>query len=174
MMNKNLSYHMLQIGGVPAGLVGLDELLSDLYDQGLCPDDPNLPQKLIAGVRVHNYIPRIAVDAYRAALLQAFRHFYSQKSGDDDYQIRSYGTWRGYPRETISWFPTIAEELCIRCDRCLEFCSYGVYEKQADGKVVVAEPFLCRVGCHSCAAVCDPEAILFPPNEMLNDYRPKG
>lgn len=173
-MNKKLSYHMLQIGGVPAGLVGLDELLSELYDQGVCPDDPELSQKLIAGVRLHNYIPRIAIDEYRAALVRAYTHFYAQKSGDENYEVRSYGTWRGYPRETIPWFPTVAAARCTGCDRCLEFCSYGVYEEQADGKVAVVEPFLCRVGCSSCAAVCEPEAILFPPYDLLKDYRPKA
>lgn len=173
-MGKPLSYHMLQIGGVPAGLKGLDELLSELYEQGLCPDDPDLEKKLIAGIRVNNYIPRVAINDYKSALVRAYTHFYAQKSGDENYEVRSYGTWRGYPRESIPWFPTIAEELCTGCGLCLEFCSYGVYEPQADGKVTVVEPYLCRVGCSSCTAVCEPKAILFPPYDLLKDYRPKG
>lgn len=173
-MSHTLSYHMLQIGGVPAGLLGLDELLSELYERGFCPDDPELPNNLIAGVRVHNYIPKSAMNDYRTALVRAYTHYYAQKSGDESFEIHSYDTWRGYPRESIPWFPTIAEELCTGCGLCLEFCSYGVYEQQPDGKVTVVEPFLCRVGCSSCAAACEPEAILFPPYDLLKDYRPKG
>ncbi len=173
-MNQELSYRMLQIGGVPAGLVGLDELLSELYDQGVWPDDPELSQKLIAGVRLHNDIPRSVMDEYRTALIQAYEHLYAQKSGNENDEVRSYGTWQDYPREAIPWLPTIAAARCTGWERCLEFCSYGVYEKQADGKVTVVEPFHCRVGCSSFAAVCEPEAILFPPNDLLKDYRPKG
>ncbi len=173
-MASNLSYRMIQIGKIPAGLIGLDEIMNELYDAGLCPDDPRLPERLISGIKANNYIPKPALDDYRDALLREFAKFYAQKSGDETFTVQSYGTWRGYPREHISWFPTVAADLCTGCDHCLEFCSYGVYEKQEDGKVTVVEPFLCRVGCSSCAAVCDPKAILFPPYDMLKDYRPIG
>jgi NAD-dependent dihydropyrimidine dehydrogenase PreA subunit len=171
-MAQKVSYRMVQIGSAPAGLLGLDELFQKLYEEGIHPKSPALTERLIEGVREQNFIPKPAVEDYEKALIREFQHYYVQKSGDEEYQTISYGTWRGYPREHISWFPTIASELCDGCGHCLDFCSYGVYEKHRDGRVAVVEPFLCRVGCSSCAAVCDPDAILFPPRDMLENYRP--
>jgi len=173
-MAENLSYRMVQIGMAPAGLLGLDELFLALYESGHSPDDPALRDALVKGVRKNNFIPKPALQEYREALLREYGKFYARMSGAATYDAQSFGTWRGYPREHIPWFPTVAADLCNACDRCLEFCSYGVFEKQGDGKVAVVEPFLCRVGCSSCAAVCDPKAILFPPYDMLKDYRPIG
>ncbi len=173
-MPGKLSYRMVRVGSAPAGLLGLDELMRSIYEEGICPDDIRLPENLISGVKAHNYIPKPALEDYKEALMREYTKFYAQMSGDQTFTVKEYGTWRGYPREHIAWFPTVSAELCTGCDRCLEFCSYGVYEKQDDGKVIVVEPFLCRVGCSSCAAVCDPNAILFPPYDMLKDYRPIG
>ena len=47
-------------------------------------------------------------------------------------------------------------------------------EEAAEGKVVVIDPFKCQVGCSSCANVCAPRAITFPPRGMLDAYRPGG
>ena len=55
-----LSYRMLQIDGRPAGLLGLEELFRALYDAGLSPTDPDLPEQLITGVKAHNFIPKPA------------------------------------------------------------------------------------------------------------------
>lgn len=144
------------------------------YEEGTSPNSPELVRGIMAGVREHNCVPKPALEAYEAALRREYQGYYSQKSGDENYQTVSYSTWRGYPRQHISWFPTIAANLRDGCGRCLDFCSYGVYEQQMDGKAVVVAPFLCRVGCSSCTEVCDPDAILFPPREMLNDYHPIG
>lgn len=171
-MAEKLSYRMIQIGKSPAGLIGLNELFCRLYQAGVTPDHPDIASKLLEGVREHNYIPMPAVSDYAKAIERAYQEYYAEKTHDESYQVKSYGTWRGYPRQHISWFPTIAAALCDGCGRCLEFCPYGVYRRQDNGKVEVVEPFLCKVGCHSCAAVCRPEAILFPPREMLRDYRP--
>lgn len=173
-MEEKLSYRMLRIGGAPAGLLGLNELYAELFNLGFNPEDPALAGALVEGVRKNNYIPRPALQDYKEALQRDYTEYYAQKTNDDTFQAKTYGTWRGYPREHIPWFPTVAGELCNGCDRCIEFCSYGVYRKQPDGKVDVVEPFLCLVGCNSCASVCEPEAILFPSRKMLNDYRPIG
>ncbi len=173
-MSPELGYRMIQIGKAPAGLLGLDECFERLYEEGINPDSPELSEQLMASVKEHNYVPQPAYQDYEQALVREYQKFYAQQSGDESYQRASYGTWRGYPREHISWFPTIAPELCDGCGRCIDFCSFGVYEQHEDGKAIVVEPFLCRVGCSSCAAVCDPDAILFPPRDMLKDYRPIG
>jgi NAD-dependent dihydropyrimidine dehydrogenase PreA subunit len=173
-MSQKLRYRMIQIGKAPAGLLGLEELFQRVYEEGINPESPQLSGRLIEGVKEHNFVPKTAVKDYEKALSREYQRYFAQKSGDENYRTISYGTWRGYPREHISWFPTIAIELCDGCGRCLDFCSYGVYEQQSDGKPVVVEPFLCRVGCSSCAAVCDPDAIFFPPRDMLLDYRPIG
>lgn len=173
-MDARLSYRMVIISGVPAGLLGLTELLTRLYAEGMLPDDPRLKERLIAGVRQHNYIPRAALSDYQEALCREYELFCARQQNGAGQQLTDYGTWRGYPREHIPWFPTVASELCTACDHCLSFCNYGVYTKMPDGKVTVVEPFLCRVGCSSCAAVCEPNAIMFPPRGMLDDYRPIG
>lgn len=173
-MVEKLSYRMLLLGGAPAGLLGLNELLETLFERGICPDDLELPQLLLDGIRQHNFVPKPAVSTYQEGLVREYDRYYADRQGNHSFIRPSYGTWRGYPREQISWFPTIAVELCTGCGHCLEFCSYGIFEKLADGKVIVIEPFLCRVGCSSCMSVCEPKAILFPPRQMLEDYRPRG
>jgi len=39
----------------------------------------------------------------------------------------NYGTWQGYPREQIPWFPTISAELCNGCGNWIELCAQWVY-----------------------------------------------
>ncbi len=173
-MSQKLSYRMLQIGNAPAGMLGLNELFEEFFTAGISPDNPDLAVMLLDSVRENNFIPKTAITDYESALVQAYQEFYAEKSGDENYKVKSYGTWRGYPREQISWFPTIAVELCDGCERCINFCSYGVFQKKGERGIEVVEPFFCKVGCSSCAAVCKPDAILFPPREMLNDYRPIG
>jgi hypothetical protein len=41
-----LSYRMLQIGGQPAGLLGLEELFSALYEEGLTPSQQDIQEHL--------------------------------------------------------------------------------------------------------------------------------
>ena len=173
-MDQKLSYRMIQVGRAPAGLLGLNELFTALFDSGVAPDDPGLVDALVEGVRANNFIPKSAVGDYQDALKRDYKNFYQKKLDDGTFQGRTYGSWRGYPREQISWFPTISMDRCIDCDRCVDFCSYGVYKKQPDGKVAMVEPFLCLVGCQSCASICEPHAILFPPREILDNYRPLG
>lgn len=165
---------MLIIGTAPAGLLGLEELFNQLYDAAVTPNDDNLEQKLIAGVRKHNFIPASTLKDYALVLRREYEKFCQTKQGGKASVARDYGTWQGHPREQIPWFPTVSSELCNGCGKCIDLCAHPVYDRDADGKAIVVEPFLCIVGCCFCKSVCDPKAILFPSQELLNNYRPKA
>ena len=49
-----LSYRMLNIDGIPAGLLGLEELFSRLYTEGVAPDAPETPALILKGVKEYN------------------------------------------------------------------------------------------------------------------------
>src|SRR4030043_351087 len=66
--------------------------------------------------------------------------------------------YQGIPREDIPWFPLIDPDRCDHCLKCLEFCPHGVYES-VEGKLEVANPFNCPVGCSRCQSVCPQKAI---------------
>ena len=168
-----LSYRMLNIGSAPAGLLGLEELFAELFNQGVTPTDEKLADLLLAGVRRHNYVPKVAEKDYASALRMEYTRYYKRKQQGKAIVARDYGTWRGYPREQIPWFPTISEELCNNCGACLEICAREVYERDENGRVWVAEPFLCLVGCCFCKSVCEPKAILMPGQELLKNYPEK-
>ncbi|VGO21762.1 4Fe-4S dicluster domain-containing protein [Pontiella sulfatireligans] len=61
-----------------------------------------------------------------------------------------------------AWFPVIDYDRCTNCGQCFEFCLFGVYEKDADGKVLVANPGSCKNNCPACARICPATAIIFP------------
>ncbi len=168
-----LSYRMLQIGGQPAGLLGLEELFAALFEEGLTPNQEDAKDRLLRGVRQNNFVPKPASAAYADALAVEYQRYYQLRSAGKAAVGRSYGTWRGYPREQIPWFPTISPLLCNHCGDCLDLCARGVFERDEDGKVWVAEPFLCMVGCCFCKSVCDPKAILMPGQELLQNYPEK-
>lgn len=168
-----LSYRMLQIDGRPAGLLGLEELFRALYDAGLSPTDPDLPEQLIAGVKAHNFIPKPATAVYQSVLTAEYSRYFKARKTGKAIVAKDYGKWRGWPREQIPWFPVISGEKCTNCGACLEICARDVYEYDEDGKIWVAEPFQCMVGCCFCKSVCEPQALLFPGQEFLNNYREK-
>jgi Pyruvate/2-oxoacid:ferredoxin oxidoreductase delta subunit len=60
------------------------------------------------------------------------------------------------------WFPVIDYARCVNCRQCLEFCLFGVYETEADGRVAVGHPDHCKNNCPSCARLCPHMAIMFP------------
>ncbi len=166
-----LSYRMLNIGGLPAGLLGLEELFSRLYDEGVAPEAAETPGLILEGVKEHNFIPKFASQSYSTKLHQEYQRYYRKRKSGKAVVARNYGTWHGYPREQIPWFPTISPELCTNCGACLDLCAREVYELDEDGKVWVAEPFLCMVGCCFCKSVCEPNAILMPNQDILNSFR---
>jgi ferredoxin len=168
----NLSTRQILVGRLPAGMQGLDELFNELYEQGHRPDEMNLGLELVERARAHNYIPQPAVNDFAEALLREYRKYADQRAGGSKPQPVNYGTWRGHPREHIPWFPTVAAELCNGCGMCLRLCESGALASTSEGKVEVVDPFKCVVGCSSCATICKPKAITFPPSTILDAFRP--
>lgn len=166
----DLSYRMIYIGGTPAGLLGLEELFNDLFESEHKPEDEDIGEQLINGVRQHNFIPKPAVGDYQNVLEREYQKFYQTRSGGKAVVARDYGQWEGYPREHIPWFPIVSADLCNGCVKCIEVCPKEVFEKDENGKAVVVEPFLCIVGCCFCKSACKPEAILMPNRDMLDQY----
>jgi NAD-dependent dihydropyrimidine dehydrogenase PreA subunit len=77
---------------------------------------------------------------------------------------------QAFPREKIDWFPTINIDLCKpdACQQeCIRACPRNIYERTAQGKVIVARPYECTVGDISCSYQCPFEAISFPSREEL-------
>ena len=65
----------------------------------------------------------------------------------------------------IPWFPVIDYERCVDCKQCLNFCLFGVYSLEDDGRVHVTNPANCKTRCPACARVCPHAAIIFPKYE---------
>lgn len=168
-----MSHRQILVGERPAAIMGLDEMFDELYEQGRRPDEPDLGAVLVAQARERrNYIPKRTEGDFAQALLREYRKYVAQRQTGQKPRPVDYGTWQGHPREHIPWFPTLAEDLCDGCGACLRFCSYGVFAATDDGKVIVAEPFKCQVGCSACVHACPLNAITFPPRAILDAFRP--
>jgi NAD-dependent dihydropyrimidine dehydrogenase PreA subunit len=61
-----------------------------------------------------------------------------------------------------AWYPVLDYARCTSCGQCFEFCLFGVFEKDAAGRVVVANPGSCKNNCPACARICPEAAIIFP------------
>ncbi len=78
--------------------------------------------------------------------------------------------YAGIPRERIPWYPTIDAERCRPGEcalNCVAWCQKGVYAREAEGRVVVAQPYACTVGDISCSLQCPFDAIRFPSQREL-------
>ena len=166
-----LSYRMVQIGGVPAGLQGLDEAYAELFEAQCDPADTETLNRLIKAVKQHNFIPRPAIEDYKAVLGRDYQRYYAQRSQGQAVAPKQYGTWQGIPREQIPWFPTVSPDLCNGCGKCIEVCPKAVFQMNEDQVAEVIDPFDCIVGCCFCKSACDPQAILMPEKSMLDQYR---
>lgn len=60
------------------------------------------------------------------------------------------------------WFPVIDADRCTNCRQCRDFCLFGVYDTDAQGRVRVVAPANCKDQCPACARLCPQVAILFP------------
>ena len=164
-----MNHRQIIVDGSPVGMLGLDDVFAALKREGFAPGDERLDAELVARLGRDNYIPYGARDVYGAALS---REYAAYASGDSSSTRgpSGYGTWRGHPREQIPWYPTVDEDLCDGCGRCLRICASRALAATKEGKVAVVTPFACVVGCSSCARLCPPGAILFPPREILEAY----
>jgi len=61
-----------------------------------------------------------------------------------------------------AWYPVIDTDRCSNCGQCFEFCLFGVYEKDEEGRVKVVNPQSCKNNCPACARICPDAAIIFP------------
>lgn len=60
------------------------------------------------------------------------------------------------------WYPIIDGSRCRNCHQCFQFCLFGVYALDAEGKVAVTRPDKCKPGCAACSRICPAGAIMFP------------
>ncbi len=164
------SYRQMMVDGSPIGLQGLDETLADLREEGRTPQDEGLGFEIVERVGRENYIPFASREAFAAAFTREYAAFLARAEGNKPVRHQGYGTWRGYPREQIPWYPTVNEDLCDGCGACLKLCRSGVLSATGNGKVRVVDPFACVVGCSSCANLCKPGALIFPPRSLLESY----
>ncbi|MFH1335792.1 MAG: hypothetical protein ABII96_04690 [Candidatus Zixiibacteriota bacterium] len=162
---------LILIEGKLIGVIGLDEIFTELFRSGEKPSK-ELENRLLEKFKEHNYIPKAKEQSYAQALLEEYEEFCNRKSRGFEEKTKNWGTWQGVPREEVPWFPTIMEELCDGCKICLSFCSFGVYEyDDKTNKVKVTNPFNCQVGCSICVLKCKPKAISFPPLAILESFR---
>lgn len=60
------------------------------------------------------------------------------------------------------WYPVLDYDLCTSCQKCMNFCLFGVYTIDDEGIVVVENPANCKDLCPACARTCPSNAIVFP------------
>ena len=167
--SAGLSYRQIKVGRFMSGIQGLDEIFAYLYGEGR-PPDPSLRKELLQRVRVHNYVPSSSEGEYATAFLREYESFYRQResSGEEVSPASAQAKGRPNPRYRAPWFPTVDEDLCDGCGRCLDFCSHGVFTANGDGEAVqVLAPLDCVVGCDACTRICPRRAIMFPPRTSL-------
>ncbi len=70
----------------------------------------------------------------------------------------------------IPGFPVIDYERCTNCRQCMNFCLFGVFSEDDNGKVKVKNPSNCKNNCPACARICPAAAIIFPkyPDTPIN------
>jgi len=63
---------LLDLGdGTAAGLSGLQEVFVHFHSRGQNPSS-ELGEELLAAIKVHNYVPDVAAEKYRVALLREY------------------------------------------------------------------------------------------------------
>jgi len=64
------------------------------------------------------------------------------------------------------WYPVLDYSRCTDCRQCLQFCLFGVYTLDEEGKVRASAPDQCKPGCPACSRICPSSAIMFPLCEV--------
>jgi len=63
------------------------------------------------------------------------------------------------------WYPVLDFARCTNCLECLNFCLFGVFGLDAEGKITAEQPDACRAGCPACSRICPAAAIMFPQHK---------
>jgi len=70
----------IQIGGVTVGIVGLTDVLEQVYRLGRQPG-PETAEELLAMVKAQNWVERNSEKDYREALLREYTAYWGAKTG---------------------------------------------------------------------------------------------
>jgi len=164
-MAPGLSYCQVMIGRAMTGLIGLQEIMERLAEEGVSADGPDAGRRLVSELRAHNYVPPVAQAQYEAALAREYRRFLEARTSGTGAHV-----WRDPRKEHAPWYPTIFEAKCNGCGDCLTVCPHDVlgWDPAGSKKVLVLEPYECAPGCTLCAKACGAHAIIMPPREVLH------
>ncbi len=91
------------------------------------------------------------------ALAEQMQIPYDATAAPEDVELPSYDD-----SEVIAWYPTIDYKQCRGCMKCVDFCMFGVYDKDEKRRPRVNKPLNCKTNCPACARVCPHGAIIFP------------
>jgi Pyruvate/2-oxoacid:ferredoxin oxidoreductase delta subunit len=86
---------------------------------------------------------------------------HASKSGEENNPAAGTLERLGKPTRE-RWYPVLDASRCANCQHCLQFCLFGVYELDSEGRVAVRHPDRCKPGCPACSRVCPQSAIMFP------------
>lgn len=112
------------------------------------------------GLRVISLLDVVAPEEFVQRVEQALLALGAAASATPPFSLDLLPADRQYSRER--WYPVHDKSRCIECGHCLQFCLFGVYEADEEGKVRVARPDNCKPGCPACARICPHSAIMFP------------
>jgi len=62
----------------------------------------------------------------------------------------------------VRWYPVVDEGRCTHCGSCHQFCLFGVYALDGEGRVCIVHPDQCKPGCPACSRICPQGALMFP------------
>lgn len=77
---SGISITQVKIGGVSVGLVALEPIFEQFYQEGR-HDGPGLDEEILKTVKLYNYIPATAEELYKATLLEEYKKFCRRKGG---------------------------------------------------------------------------------------------
>ncbi len=63
---------IVPVNGIPTGITMLDEIIAEVKVMNL-PSDQQIREHLLKRVKVYNYIPKAAEEAYLKAILAAYK-----------------------------------------------------------------------------------------------------